>query len=187
MLLYIPKNDNIPKAESYCYCVMSDSFATPWTVARQAPLSMGFPRQEYWNGLPFPFLGIFPGIFWTQGSNQSLLCFLHGKVDSVPLSHQENHHITLDLSQEAEKGLTGFSQTPFLRFKKVPSILGASQVAWQCMRTKRCGLDSWVGKIPWREAWQPTSVFLLGKSHGQRSLAGYSPWGCNESDKTKTT
>ena len=30
---------------------------TPWTVARQAPLSMGFPRQEYWNGLPFPSLG----------------------------------------------------------------------------------------------------------------------------------
>ena len=32
---------------------MSDSFATPWTVAHQAPLSMGFPRQEYWSGLPF--------------------------------------------------------------------------------------------------------------------------------------
>ena len=33
--------------------VTSDSFVTPWTVARQAPLSMGFPRQEYWSGLPF--------------------------------------------------------------------------------------------------------------------------------------
>ena len=33
---------------------MSDFFVTPWTVARQAPLSMGFPRQEYWSGLPFP-------------------------------------------------------------------------------------------------------------------------------------
>ena len=33
---------------------MSDSFATPWTVACQAPLSTGFPRQEYWRGLPFP-------------------------------------------------------------------------------------------------------------------------------------
>ena len=32
---------------------MSDSFATPWTIARQAPLSMGFSRQEYWNRLPF--------------------------------------------------------------------------------------------------------------------------------------
>ena len=34
--------------------VMSNSFVTPWTVAHQAPLSMGFPRQEHWNGLPFP-------------------------------------------------------------------------------------------------------------------------------------
>ena len=33
---------------------MSNSFATPWTVALQGPLSMGFPRQEYWSGLPFP-------------------------------------------------------------------------------------------------------------------------------------
>jgi len=33
---------------------MSDSFATPWTVAHQAPLSMVFPRQEYWSGLPCP-------------------------------------------------------------------------------------------------------------------------------------
>ena len=33
---------------------MSDSFGTPWTVARQAPLTMGFSRQGYWSGLPFP-------------------------------------------------------------------------------------------------------------------------------------
>ena len=37
------------------------------------------------------------------------------------------------------------------------------------------GFDPWVGKIPWRRAWQPTPVFLPGASHGQRSLAGYSP------------
>ena len=36
---------------------MSDSFVTPWTVAHQAPLSMGFPRQEHWSGLPFPSPG----------------------------------------------------------------------------------------------------------------------------------
>ena len=36
-------------------------FLTPWTVAHLAPLSMGFSRQEYWSGLPFPFLGDFPG------------------------------------------------------------------------------------------------------------------------------
>ena len=39
---------------------MSDSFATIWTVAGQAPLSMGFSRQEYWSGLPFPSPGHLP-------------------------------------------------------------------------------------------------------------------------------
>ena len=39
---------------------MSDSFATPWTVARQAPLIMGFPRQQYWSGLSFPSPGDLP-------------------------------------------------------------------------------------------------------------------------------
>ena len=39
----------------------------------------------------------------------------------------------------------------------------------------------WVGKIPWRKKWQPSPVFLPGKSHGQRSLAGHSPWGQRES------
>ena len=43
---------------------MSDSFATPWTVAYEAPLSMAFPSQEYWSGLPFPSLGdlLDPGV-----------------------------------------------------------------------------------------------------------------------------
>ena len=39
----------------------------------------------------------------------------------------------------------------------------------------RCASNSWAGKIPCRRAWQPTPVFLPGESHGQRSLAGYSP------------
>ena len=40
----------------------------------------------------------------------------------------------------------------------------------------------WVGKLPWRRARQPAPAFLPGESHGQRSLAGYSPWGRKESD-----
>ena len=45
--------------------------------------------------------------------------------------------------------------------------------------------NPWVGKIPWRRAWQPTPVFMPGESHGQRSLVGYTPWGYKESDKTE--
>ena len=42
---------------------------------------------------------------------------------------------------------------------------------------KNHGFNPWIGKIPWRKKWQPAPVFLPGESHGQRSMAGYSPWG----------
>ena len=54
-----------------------------------------------------------------------------------------------------------------------------------CLQCGRPGFDPWVGKIPWRREWQPTPVFLPAEFHGQRSLAGYSPWGRKESDTTK--
>ena len=62
---------------------MSDSSATPWTVAHQTPLSMGFSRQEYWSGLSFPTPGHLPhpGIKPMSPALQA---------DSSPLSHQES-------------------------------------------------------------------------------------------------
>ena len=50
---------------------------------------------------------------------------------------------------------------------------------------RRCGFNPWVGKIPWRRKWQPTPVFLPGKSHGQRRLAGYGLWGSQKSGMTE--
>ena len=50
---------------------------------------------------------------------------------------------------------------------------------------KRCRFDPWVWKIPWRRKWQPTPVLFAGKSHGWRSLVGYSPWGHRELDTSK--
>ena len=66
---------------------------------------------------------------------------------------------------------------------------GASdkEPACQCRRCKRHGFHPWVRKILWRRAWQPTSVILPGESRGQRSLAGYSLWGCKELDMTEAT
>ena len=60
----------------------------------------------------------------------------------------------------------------------LPWWLSGKESTCQCRRRK---FDPWVGKIPWRWKWQPTPVFLPGESHGQRSLAGYSPWGHRES------
>ena len=59
--------------------------------------------------------------------------------------------------------------------------------ACQCRRHKRYRFNPWVGKSPWSEAWQPTPVFLPEESHGQRSLAGYIPECCKESDMTEAT
>ena len=53
------------------------------------------------------------------------------------------------------------------------------------MRETYNGFNPQVGKISWRRKWQPTPVFLPGKSHGWRSLVGYSSWGCKESDMTE--
>ena len=58
----------------------------PWAVAHQAPLSMGFSRQEYWSGLPFPFPGDLP----NQGSNLHLLCLLYWQAGYLLLSYQES-------------------------------------------------------------------------------------------------
>ena len=56
------------------------------------------------------------------------------------------------------------------------------RVRLQC---RKPGFHPWVGKMPWRRKWQPTPVFLPGKSYGQRNLAGYSPWGHKESDMSE--
>ena len=54
-----------------------------------------------------------------------------------------------------------------------------------CLQCRRPWFNPWAGKIPWRRKWLPTPVLLPGKSHGRRSLVGYSPWGRKESDMTE--
>ena len=68
-----------------------------------------------------------------------------------------------------------------------PGDANGKESACQCRRHKRCGFDSWVRKISWKREWLPTPVFLPKESHGQRSLVGYNPQGCKESDMTKAT
>ena len=67
------------------------------------------------------------------------------------------------------------------------SLGGASgkEPTCQSRRQKRPRFHPWIRKIPWRRAWQPTPVFLPRETHGQRSLAGYSPWGHKELDTTQ--
>ena len=70
-------------------------FATPWTVAHQAPLSMGFSRQEYWGGLPC----LPPGDLPNPGIEPTSLCLLHWQVGSLPLAPPGNPHYQRNANQ----------------------------------------------------------------------------------------
>ena len=78
----------------------------------------------------------------------------------------------------------------FLSFLFVYFFLPSCRLPWwlrgkeSACQFRGQGFNPWVRKIPWKRKWQPTSVFLPGKFHGQRRLSGYSPWGCKESDTT---
>ena len=71
-----------------------------------------------------------------------------------------------------------------------PSFPGGTvgkESACQCKRCKRLEFNPWIRKIPWRRKWQSPPVFLPEESHGERSLAGNSPWGHRELDMTEHT
>ena len=66
--------------------------------------------------------------------------------------------------------------------KGLPRWLSGKESACWC---RRCSFNPSLGKIPWRRKWQHTPVFLPGKSHIQKRLAGYSLWGHKELDMTE--
>ena len=129
---------------------------------RQALLSMGFSRQEYWSGLPRPPPGDLPDRGIEPRSSA-----LQAGSSPAELPGKPILYIVVCVCY------------------RLPRRLSDKTPACQCWRHKRCWFNPWVRKIPWRREWQPTAVFLPGKSHGQRSLAGYSPWGHKESDTTE--
>ena len=61
---------------------------------------------------------------------------------------------------------------------RLPGWCSGKEPTCQCRRRRRRRFDPWVRKIPWRRKWQPTPVFLPGKSHGQRSLVDCIAWDC---------
>ena len=66
-------------------------------------------------------------------------------------------------------GKTDFKIKTVTRDKGFPGSASGKDPACQCKRHKRCRFNPWVGKIPWRRAWQSTPVFLPGESPGQRN------------------
>ena len=135
--------------------IVSHSFAAPWTVAHQAPLSMEFSRREYCSGLPFPP----PGDFFN------------------PRIKTRSSKLWWILYRLIHQGI-------FLTQDSYPHLLHVSLAF--CIH-KRWGFNPWVGKIPWRWAWQHTPVFLPEESHGRRHLEDCSLRDHRELDMTEAT
>ena len=91
VLLHLRQLQQLPIL--FNHSVVSYSFATPWTAASQAPLFMGFPRQEYWSGLPFPSLRDLPnpGIETASPNSPAF------QADSLPLNQLRNPGVPLIL------------------------------------------------------------------------------------------
>ena len=102
-----------------------------------------------------------------------------GTSGKEPTGQCKRHEMqVLSLCQESplEKGMATYSS--ILAWSRgSPGERHGNLLQYSCL----------VRRVPWRRAWQPTPVFLPGDSHGQRSLAGYSPGGHEESDTTEAT
>ena len=111
----------------------------------------------------------------------------------------ERQNNLVEITQQANGGAGIQSHTAWFQklsehLTTIYSIVWACQVALVVKNppanagdTTRPSFDPWVGTVPWRRAWQPIPVFLPGQSQGQRSLVGYSSWGCKESGTTEAT
>ena len=92
---FLPPGCFLRLISTYCVCALSRVwlFVSPWTVAHQAPLSMGFSRQEYWSELHF----LLRGILLTQESNLRFLYLLRWRQILYMLSHQGSSNLYLYL------------------------------------------------------------------------------------------
>ena len=159
-----------------CWKVLSHVwlFATPWTVAHQAPLCMGFPRQEYWSGLSFPSPGHLPDPGVKSGSlgyvalaSRFFLTSATWETPAYSWVWLSDHHWFSPSTLICHiPSLFRESSYMYVRLLEVfPCGSDDKGPTCQCRSCKRCSFNPWVGKIPWRSRWQCSSI-----------LAWKTPW-----------
>ena len=134
---------------------MPNSFATPWTVAHQAPLSMGFPRQEYWSGLPCSL----PGDILDPGIEP--MCLLHWQEDSFNTGKPDLLYATAKSLQSCPTLCNPTDSSP--PGSPIPGILQARTLEWVAIsfsnawkwKVKVKLLSRvWLFTTPWTAAYQ---------------------------------
>ena len=130
--------------------------------------------QPIWWEIIFFLLTKLPCILVEPGGKSSSLldCFLRkkGKVRYLRKCNVGAHYPSAGQDETRDPQIS----TKSTGFCGLPSLLSSKE---SCLPTQESGLGPWVWKIPWRGKWQLTLVILPGKSHGQGSLEGRSPWG----------
>ena len=180
-------HQGLPAAEDTAWsCSSSSSFCPGWNQ------SLHIPKYDSSNSLS-SCLGPSPGIsvakFWAQVRH----CWNQSRQLLLQWQDQIGRLLQSALSTLGPSWVTALSQTPkpleVIVLGWVSGFLGLPK--WRSGKEPSCQcrgfLDPWSRKIFWRRKWQSTPVFLPGKSNGQRSLAGYSPWGHKELDTTEHT
>ena len=137
---------------------------------------------------------------WLDGITDSMIICLSKLREMV--KDEEAWRAAVHGFTKNQTRLTDWTSTPFpttspcgysssVLKQPLDSSLISIWVSWWlrqqriCLQCRRPGFNPCIRKIPWRRAWQSTPVFLPGEFHGQRKLAGYSPWGCKELDATE--
>ena len=136
------------------------TLSDPMDYSPPGPPSMGFSRQEYWSGVPLPS---------PLTAARHIILVTAWAEDVYKISRWKMEYGS-PWCFEIPRRIWWFNKTE----------MGCSVVKQCACQCRRCGFNPWVGKIHWRRNWQPTPIFLPGKSHGQRGLVGYSPWGSKE-------
>ena len=151
---------------------------------REAPLSSSLQGDHlhpcWMTTFPVPLQEIA-----LHSADESSIILCRSQMAEFTFFYPDMHvHILYEERDTSDKSiLTIFSWSVRPMQPQSPlDFPGSSDGKGICLQCGRPGFDIWVGKIPWRRKWQPTPVFLTGESPGQRSLAGYSPWGRKLSD-----
>ena len=150
----------------------------------------GGTQMRWWGACMFELIKVRLCVETNWGKLRSYLDSIYASVQSPLASYKKKKKLYLEwwwrASDLPNERLCKYSVyclyfSTFLIILHTPWLPWRSESSCQWRKHK---FHPWVGKIPWRRKWQPTPVFFPGKSERQRSMAGYSPWGHKELDRT---